>query len=492
MKSTIIAVLFVLPCVVPAQTVNGPGDDVLCGGYTPIHLFRASDLSTVNRRIPPPFPLFAETGKPFSARHVSQDLQVRADGTRICGVPLVTVIYRDSAGRRREETSFSLEGPDGKPAPMYVKITDPAAQIEYYLDMAAHVAYRMKPPLFSPMAHADGVPEPPNPAFTEKKESLGTHSYQGVDVEGRRITTTGTPPGSNAPISVTSELWIWPYLNTAVLNKSVNPASSRTDAWLNLSAAEPDPSLFRVPDGWKVVASEGSPSLAAGSAYRTAAGFRYSVTLAPPTHAEYRVVEAPYWADQEYERTSNLAGPKIPPATQSSKIYRDSAGRTRVDRPVLETGPVFPRIEDPVDDVEIVLDPVNRIAHRFTVPDTAANPPPHVAPRGFNLSNAAQESETELGEGTMEGLKVTGTLQTYRTAAGAGGNDRELTESTESWYSPDLRVIVLAKQDSETQRSVTRLTHISTMEPDPALFAIPDGYTVIDEKAPVTISVTQP
>jgi len=126
------------------------------------------------------------------------------------------------------------------------------------------------------------------------------------------------------------------------------------------------------------------------------------------------------------------------------------------------------------------------------VPDTAANPPPHVAPRGFNLSNAAQESETELGEGTMEGLKVTGTLQTYRTAAGAGGNDRELTESTESWYSPDLRVIVLAKQDSETQRSVTRLTHISTMEPDPALFAIPDGYTVIDEKAPVTISVTQP
>ena len=62
MKSAIVTVLFVLPCVVPAQTVNGPGDDVLCGGYTPIHLFRASDLSTVNRRIPPPFPLFAETG----------------------------------------------------------------------------------------------------------------------------------------------------------------------------------------------------------------------------------------------------------------------------------------------------------------------------------------------------------------------------------------------------------------------------------------------
>ena len=113
-----------------------------------------------------------------------------------------------------------------------------------------------------------------------------------------------------------------------------------------------------------------------------------------------------------------------------------------------------------------------------------------MAPGGSHAHSV--ETETDLGGDTIEGLKVTGTRETYRTPAGANGNDRELMETIESWFSPKLKVLMLIKRNEVTQNQVIRLTHISTAEPDAGLFAIPDGYTIVDEKAPVTVTVTQP
>lgn len=87
---------------------------------------------------------------------------------------------------------------------------------------------------------------------------------------------------------------------------------------------------------------------------------------------------------------------------------------------------------------------------------------------------------------------MAGTLRTYRTPVGANGNDRELIETTESWYAPGLHVIVRAKVNSATQNLEWELTHLSRDEPDQSLFEIPKDYTVEDDKAAVTITVTQP
>ena len=78
-------------------------------------------------------------------------------------------------GRTREESSYGLEDRDGK---ALVRILDPAANTEYYLDMAARIAYSINtpdPPRVGP-ATARNIPEPPNPSISEKTESLGTHS----------------------------------------------------------------------------------------------------------------------------------------------------------------------------------------------------------------------------------------------------------------------------------------------------------------------------
>ena len=50
---------------------------------------------------------------------------------------------------------------------------------------------------------------------------------------------------------------------------------------------------------------------------------------------------------------------------------------------------------------------------------------------------------------------------------------------TETWYSPDLQVVVMSKtSDPRFGESVYQLTNITRAEPDPSLFAVPSGYTV--------------
>ncbi len=462
-------------------------------------LYPASVLSGhQNPTFSAPSPLVPPTtGKPYSSRHVTQELQIRTDGTRICAVPQITMSYRDSTGRTRVETSFVLEGPDGKSAPSFVRITDPSAQIVYNLDMAKQIAYRIHTPKWTPIpAGQQSIPEPPNPAINQKKETLGTHLFQGVNVEGTLFTFTGIPRGSTTPISSTNEIWIWPYLSVGVLAKSVNPGSSKTDAWLQLSTAEPDPALFRVPDGWKIVEADvAAPSEGGGGARRTSEGFQYTVNIIPPKRPDAVIVEAPYSAEQNYERTISLTGPKISLDPQVTKLYRDREGRTRIERPMFAaggTGPglILPQITDPVDEVQITLDPMHRIAHRFTLPEPTANPPQQVATDSVVHPHSI-ESEKDLGESSIEGLKATGTIQTYRTPAGANGNDKAVEETIERWFSPTLKMLILIKRNETAENSVTRLTHISTDEPDPDLLKIPDGYAIVDEKAPVTITITR-
>lgn len=92
----------------------------------------------------------------------------------------------------------------------------------------------------------------------------------------------------------------------------------------------------------------------------------------------------------------------------------------------------------------------------------------------------------------MDGVAVSGELETWLTPQGADGNDRDYTQSSESWYSTKLKVIMQEKIHSTSEDTVIRLTHFSQEEPDHSLFEIPAGYTVADEKGPVTITVIQP
>jgi hypothetical protein len=95
-------------------------------------------------------------------------------------------------------------------------------------------------------------------------------------------------------------------------------------------------------------------------------------------------------------------------------------------------------------------------------------------------------SREPLGTQTIEGVLAEGTRRTTTFPAGLVGNDRPITTVSETWMSPDLKMLVLSKiSDPRNGESTTKLTNIVMVEPDPALFQVPAEYSIVDEPAPV-------
>jgi len=75
-----------------------------------------------------------------------------------------------------------------------------------------------------------------------------------------------------------------------------------------------------------------------------------------------------------------------------------------------------------------------------------------------------------------EGVRIT---QTY--PIGYFGNDRPIVVVNETWTSTDLKIVVLTTSDDpRTGIRTTEVTNVDRSEPDPALFQVPEGYTIRD------------
>jgi hypothetical protein len=87
-------------------------------------------------------------------------------------------------------------------------------------------------------------------------ELLGTQTIQGIEAKGRRV-TWNLPEGKVR----TSETWfaaapgLWTLLVRAVYD---SPASKATTALVNIGRSEPDPNIFRPPEGYEIV-KKGAP-----------------------------------------------------------------------------------------------------------------------------------------------------------------------------------------------------------------------------------------
>lgn len=90
-----------------------------------------------------------------------------------------------------------------------------------------------------------------------------------------------------------------------------------------------------------------------------------------------------------------------------------------------------------------------------------------------------------LGSQMMQGVWVEGSHETRTIAAGTVGNEHPFDVTSEEWYSPDLHVVMLKKQnDPRTGETILRLTNIKRVEPDPLLFHVPaEDQTRFDELA---------
>jgi len=194
----------------------------------------------------------------------------------------------------------------------------------------------------------------------------------------------------------------------------------------------------------------------------------------------------PFSADEVTPRqlSSNLNS-AVP---ETSRVYRDSAGRIRIDTPTpskpgaVSTPRVF--ITDTVAGFKYVLNPDTKTARRSST--TALAPPntddPWKVERwGFSVPGVVETSPsleplaTQLiGRLTVEGRRITNNIPKTE-------HSEAQDDVNEVWYSPELQMMVLRQvHHTNLGESTTRLENIDRSEPAPLLFQVPPEYTIED------------
>ncbi|HEX3435385.1 MAG TPA: hypothetical protein VHT24_01350 [Pseudacidobacterium sp.] len=235
----------------------------------------------------------------------------------------------------------------------------------------------------------------------------------------------------------------------------------------------------------------------------------------------------PYQAQAVTEMKQTLGDGSHIVQTNTATVARDSEGRTvRVQKlsaigpwksaaeSSQESRPVLTSILDPVAKTHIDYMSDMKVAHVITMPPlppggsgaatmvsgfAMSTEVPTKA--GMNVmysvqdhadSSDADNTKTEsLGTKSIEGVLVTGTRSTNTIPAGAIGNDKDIVVTRETWYSPDLKVVVQSVQnDPRFGQSTYTLTNIQRDEPDQTMFQVPAGYKI--DKEPNVVVRTHP
>jgi hypothetical protein len=176
----------------------------------------------------------AVKGAPYSAEGITETTQVLPDGNRTVNRS-TTKIYRDSAGRERREQG-----------PATITISDPVVRVIYSLDPSTKTATRLTAPrpvsafVTGGMVGDGFTSSAPSPA--EQREDLGRQIVNGLSAQGTRITTPQT----------VSETWFSSDLKVVVMSKQTDSHGEIAYRLMNVSRAEPPPSLFEVPARYQV------------------------------------------------------------------------------------------------------------------------------------------------------------------------------------------------------------------------------------------------
>lgn len=201
----------------------------------------------------------------------------------------------------------------------------------------------------------------------------------------------------------------------------------------------------------------------------------------------------PYTANRKTTRVQTLANGTTISHETTVKEARDSNGKTyRESRPELsanaaETDFVMVHITDPANRVMINWNSRSKQASIIHMPEpnqirpvpTMAQAPQVEAPIRQLGNNQVEPQIERLGSKMINGVNAEGTRITRIIPAGKQGNDQPIIVVREAWRSPDLHIVV-QEMDNDPRSGVTtvELTDLEQGEPNPALFQIPEGYTV--------------
>jgi hypothetical protein len=237
---------------------------------------------------------------------------------------------------------------------------------------------------------------------------------------------------------------------------------------------------------------------------------------------------APYAAESVNETTQVLSDGTRITNKSTSKMYRDSEGRTRMEASFAPVGNWVPggesggivTITDPVAGDHIALKTGDKTAMRTKLPNikVTTTGPGHMESREVHVEMRSEAKSTssatatvttapkaggnvmffrsgpeglpmrmplhgtdvkaeQLGKQTIEGVQCDGVRETMTIAAGKIGNDRPIVVTTERWTSPELGIEILRKHsDPRSGEIVYRVTMLQRGEQPRSLFEVPADY----------------
>ena len=201
------------------------------------------------------------------------------------------------------------------------------------------------------------------------------------------------------------------------------------------------------------------------------------------------VTGAPFSGKAVTTETQTLADGTHITHTNTAQFYRDSMGRTRVERTFSGMGAnatpkTMVEIFDPVAGFIYTLNAENSTATKMAMPtpptaaQIAKREAEHQARQGSD-----QVAATSLGTQSIQGLTATGSQTTRTIPAGTMGNDRAITVTSQKWVSADLQLTVQSKRTGPEGETDFEFQNISRTEPDASLFQVPSTYTVTTKTA---------
>ena len=204
--------------------------------------------------------IFPGPNAAFSAVVRSEWTRVLPDGSK-ASVFNHRIVARDSSGRVFQERRYLTPQGDKQDTQISeLQYDDPNRHERYKCYPRRQVCERSK--LLLPTTLPTPLPQGPLPsgAGTVTREDLGHRFIQNLDAIGRREITTlkAGALGNEKPQPVIQELWFSPHLQLNVVTERFDPRASAIQNIFvtEVNQTEPDPRLFLLPSGYRMVDSD--------------------------------------------------------------------------------------------------------------------------------------------------------------------------------------------------------------------------------------------
>lgn len=209
-----------------------------------------------------------------------------------------------------------------------------------------------------------------------------------------------------------------------------------------------------------------------------------SIFIPPKPNAPFSLTLATEW-------TRSLGSGGSFTVANERRIVRDSTGRIYQERWILVPKggklkswmDIF-QITDPVQHTWYNCQTKSKICELLPYSRLAETTyKPAIFPSGPLPDGSGFRQHEDLGAGSADGVDTHGYRETTTINAGVMGNDQPMVTVREFWFSPQLGIDLVSKVDTpDTGKQFFTVKNLTTSEPEPSFFAIPEGYSVVDHR----------